>query len=391
METTTQKRRARVRRALARGGFGVVVTLAAGLWPAAAALAAYSASTELSYAAAVPEAVELSGLVASPTYPNWYWTHSDVWKTTDSFVACSGLTESALAQCQQVQRARIWALYIDPVTHKVTDSRSFALSDPQWALDPNIAQNNDWEDIALSPPRTDADGVVRTDLILSATGDAKQNRVYDANGQDITCDTRRLIELREPDLNDPAATTWTPWQIFDLKNYVGLSGVRSCNVESLAVSVDGSGQPTAYLVTRTGRKVLSRSLNEFTGRDPLTPRAAVGSGEPYEPSVTYVGLVRDSKGLQFTAADTNGTYASLLARSTSTSPCQIVTWPLGSGGLGATLTGTSPTKSQVSCNWEAEGLSYVRSGQDPSVLTNDFMALSDARGATFHYWYFPDS
>jgi hypothetical protein len=77
-------------RAVARGGFGVAVTVAVALSPAGSALAAYSSATESSYAASVSEAVELSGLVASPSYPNWYWTHSDVWKSTDSFAAVFG-------------------------------------------------------------------------------------------------------------------------------------------------------------------------------------------------------------------------------------------------------------------------------------------------------------
>ena len=115
---------------------GTVLALA--LLTVGAALAAYlSVQTYTSKAA--PEAKELSGLLASPNYPNWYWVHSDVWKTTDSFAACSGLVDTDLSRCQQVQRAWLWALRLDPVTHKVLEARSFPLAEPDWAVDPYIA------------------------------------------------------------------------------------------------------------------------------------------------------------------------------------------------------------------------------------------------------------
>ena len=371
------------------GSWLLAVTVASTFGLVGSALAACSSSTQTSSVATVSEAVELSGLIASPTYPNWYWTHSDVWKTTDTFSACSGLSGAALAECQQAQRARLWALRIDPVTHKVTASREFALSNPAWALDPVIAQNNDWEDIALGPPRADGDGTSTTNLILAATGDARQNRVRDAAGRDITCDTRRLIEFSEPNLADPTAATWTPWQIYDIKSWVGVNGITSCNVESLVVSTDAAGQPTAYLVTRTARKVLGRSLDTSTGRPPETPRAAEGYGLPYQPAVTYVGTVRDAKGFQITAGDTSGGFVSLLVRKTAATPCQILTWTLGSSGLGATLTGTSPAKSLVTCNPNAEGLAYVR---DPDGNAKDLIGVADTNaGGKFQYWYFPDS
>ena len=314
----------------------MLITMAAPWWPVGLAMGAYSSPTASTHAATVAEAYELSGLVASPTYPNWYWSHSDVWKTTDVFAACTGMSGSALAECQQVQRARIWALKIDPVSHAVIEARSFSLSNPAWAVDPDIAQNNDWEDIALGPVRTDDFGVTSVNLILAATGNAEQNPVHDSAGQDITCDTRRLIELREPDLSNPAVTTWTPWKIYDVKNFVGISRIKVCDVESLAVSTDGAGQPTAYLITKTLQRVLARSLDEATGRDPETPRAAADSGLPYRPAVTSVGKVRDAAGLKFTGAATNGAYVSLLAPRSSKRPCQILTWPVVSSGLDAT-------------------------------------------------------
>ena len=374
--------------------FAMMTTTAASWWPVGSAMGAYSSSTESTHVATVPEAYELSGLVASPTYPNWYWSHSDVWKTTDVFSACTGLFGSARAKCQQVQWARIWALKIHPVTHAVIEARSFSLSNPAWALDPDIAQNNDWEDIALGPARTNSVGVTSVNLILAATGNAEQNRVHDGDGQDITCDTRRLIELREPDLSKPAVTTWTPWKIYDVKNFVGIRRIKACNVESLAVSTDGAGRPTAYLVTKELQRVLARSLDEATGRDPATPRAAADSGLPYRPAVSYVGRVRDAAGLKFTGAATNGAYVSLLVPRSSKRPCQILTWPVLNSGLGATLTGTSPVKNVVTCTPKAEGIAYTRSPEDPAVSTNDLLAISDAQSTSrskFTYWYLPDS
>ncbi len=58
----------------------------------AQAAAAYTSATQTEHTSkAAPEAVELSGLVSSPTYPDWYWSMSDVWKTADAPAACSGL------------------------------------------------------------------------------------------------------------------------------------------------------------------------------------------------------------------------------------------------------------------------------------------------------------
>ncbi len=358
------------------------------------ALGAYATATESAHTATVPEAYELSGLVASPSHPNWYWTHSDLWEPTDVYAACDHLTGTALTGCQQVQRARIWALRIDPATHALLEARPFSLADPTWALDPFIAQNNDWEDIALGPPRVDGLGNTRVNLVIAATGDAEANRVLDAGGRDITCDTRRLIELREPDLTDPSVTTWDPWKIFDLRNIVGTSGLRSCNVESLVVGPDAAGRGTAYVVTKTLRKLFARSLDESTGRDPGTPPAPVDSDVEYRPSADYVGNVLDAKGMKITAADSNGASVSVLVPKTAKHPCWILTWPLQDSGLGATLTGSSPTQDVVTCGPQTEGLAYTRDPQDLSVSTRDLLAVADANSSSrskFSYWYLPDS
>ncbi|CAA9329511.1 MAG: hypothetical protein AVDCRST_MAG36-846 [uncultured Nocardioidaceae bacterium] len=384
MQGRTGAPRGGVRRFVVAGSLAVLLASV----PGAPAQAGYATSSQVTSTATVPGAVELSGMVASPTHPGWYWAHSDVWKSSDAFAACADTSGAALAECQQVQRARLWAVRIDDETHKVVAARSFALDTPAWATDPVVAQNNDWEDIAFGPRRED--GTVN--LVVGALGNSVKNPVLDSDGVDRTCDTRRLIELAEPDLSDPAATTWTPRAVFDIKNPVGLGPVTSCNFETLLVGQDGAGEPTAYLVSRAQRRIVSRTLAESTGRPPGEPVAAPGSGLPHEPSAQYVGTVKDATGLQLTAGDSNASRVSLVARRTSTQPCRVLTWSLGGRGLGAVLTGTTPTKSVVGCNGAVESLTYARGPADPSVATDDLYAVSDSGGSSkFTVWWFPDT
>lgn len=357
------------------------------LLPAGAALAIYL-STPAYTSKAAPEARELSGLVASPTYPGWYWAHSDVWKTTDAFSACAGLGDSELSECQQVQRARLWAIRLDPVTHKVVEVRSFALANPEWALDPHVAQNNDWEDLALGPARTTEDGAATRNLVLAATGDALQNPVRDAGGNDITCDTRRLIELREPNLDDSSAATWTPWKIYDIKNYVGLRKIAKCNVEAVVVGENASGTPHGYMVTKAGQKILSRSLDVATGRDPDQAYVGPGTGTPYDPTVAFVGVVKGPK-LKFTAAASNGTDVALQAPKTAANPCQVLHWQIGGNGLASTLVTAEPAVAPLTCT-HVEGLTYAADPSDPSGVTQDLVLVADMGAkSTIQHWYVP--
>lgn len=380
---TPQGRHRALRRALWALFLALVVL------PAQAAFGAYSSGSQKVYTStAAPEAIELADLVASPTYPNWYWSVSDVWKTTDIFAACSGLSGSALSDCQQVQRARLWAFKLDPATHAIVDVRSFAVSDPAWALDPYIAQNNDWEDMTLGPVRIAADGTAAANLIIGAIGNSAANPVRNASGKNITCtNTRRLIELSEPNLNDPADQAWSPWKIYDVKKGVGTNGVTTCNSESLMQAPDAAGVPRAYMVTRAGGQVFSRSLELSTGRDPGTARAAVGSGLPYEPTVTYVGTVADSVGARFTAADTNGLDIALVSPGSSTKPCEIYRWTMINETLATIITSVSPAKDAIACN-ATEGLTYTRDANDASVLTRDLYTLADSM-TTLRYWFLP--
>lgn len=364
---------------------GAIAALA--LVTVGSAFAAYVATTAHTTKIA-PEARELSGLVSSPTYPNWYWAQSDVWKATDDFSACSGLLASELSRCQQVQRTRLWALRLDPVTHQVLEARGFALSDPQWALDPHLAQNNDWEDLAVGPERTAADGTATRNLIVAATGNAAQNRVRDADGRDITCDTRRLIELPEPDLSDPQAATWTPWKLYDIRSYVGTNKISDCNAESLVVAQDASGTPQAYMVTRTGQAILSRSLDVTTGRDPGQAYVPPGTGTPYDPTVTYLGVVKNATGMTISGADSNGSDVVLSVPQVGTKPCRVLTWQPGSVGVAETLRAVAPTVTRVSCT-RAEGVTYARDSTNPSVPTRDLVIVADSNTTTVRYWYLP--
>lgn len=359
------------------------------LIPGQIALATYSRQSQTVYTStAAPEATELADLVPSPRYPDWYWSVSDVWKTTDDFAACAYLEQPALNECQQVQRARLWAFKLDPVTHKIVDVRSFAVSDPTWALEPYIAQNNDWEDMTLGPLREQPDGTTAENLIIGATGNARANPVRDDNGADITCSTRRLIEVPEPDLGDPTADVWAPWKIYDIKNVVSKYGAVTCNIESLVQAPDASDGPTAYLVSRSGGKILSRSLDASTGRDPTAPPAVAGSGSSYEPSVTFVGTVAGSSGRLFTGADTNGRDVALVSPGSSKKPCQIFSWTMGeSSTLATTITSSLPVKDTIACR-STEGVTYTRAPSDPSAFTRDLYTVADL-SVGLRYWFIP--
>lgn len=365
--------------------FLLAVATAAALLPLDSATAVWSGSTASSHSATVAEAVELSGLVASPTHPTWYWTHSDVWKGDDSPDACADLSGDALANCRQVQRARLWALRLHPTTHKLLEARSFAVRKRAWALNPRVAQNNDWEDIALSPSRKDR----RRGLLIAATGNAEKNRVLDDEGRDITCRTRRLIELPEPDLSNPAVRTWAPSRVFDLADPVGAGGLKSCNFESLVVRKNAGGRPTAYLVSRLQRKLFTRNLRLSAGRAPGTSPAKAGSSSPHRPRVSFSGAVRGAAGLEVTAGDSNGREVSLLARKTSSAPCRILTWQAAGGKVASRMTGAEPVVSRVTCNGSAEGLAYVRRASDASALTDDLVVVADTDRSRFRYWYYP--
>lgn len=346
------------------------------------AQAEYGSTRQAEYRSTrTPEARELSDIVASPTYANWFWSISDVWKPTDTFAACADMVNPELDECRQVQRTRIWAYEIDPDTHGILQARAFALSDPAWALDPIIAQNNDWEDLTFGPRR----GTGTPNLIIGAIGNAANNPVVDSAGRNITCDTRRLIELQEPDLDDPALETWSPWKIYDLENYAG-DEPSKCNMESLMYAPDAAGAPHAYLVTRTGGKLFARDLDPSTARDPTQRRVPSGSAEPYAPSIASLGVIAASNGAHFSSADADGERVALLSPDASTKPCQIFRWTLDDTDLAATLTTTSPRKDTITCQ-ASEGLTFARDRTDPAVATSDLYMNSDSRSETLRYWF----
>jgi len=335
-----------------------------------------------------PEAVELSGLVASAVYPHWYWAHSEVWKPTDRFARCHGLHAGKLRRCQQDERARLWAIKLDPVTHHLLRVRSFRLRVPGWALDRDNAQPNDWEDLAIGPVRHHRDGNVSSTLVIAATGNARANPVRGDSGQDVTCRTRRLIELREPDLRNPLARTWDPWRVYDLANWVGLGHQTTCNVESLMVArPPGDNRPRAYLLTRDGGGLFSRSLHFATSRAPTAPRQRAGSRSRSAPAIHYVGRVATGAGARFTAADVNGRDVALLSPGTAGRPCQVFVWPRAAHTLATSITSRRPRKDTVSCNG-TEGLAYTR---NPRTMqrTSDLVAIADT-ALTLRYWFLRD-
>lgn len=365
----------------------LAVVVAAVLLPVQAASAAYSSTTQVEYKTTrTPEARELSDMVASPTYANWYWSMSDVWKTTDTFAACAGMVNPGLDDCRQVQRTRLWAYQIDPDTHAILQARVFALSDPAMALDPTIAQNNDWEDLTFGPVRESG----AANLIIGAIGNAANNPVSNGAGENITCDTRRLIELEEPNLDDPAGQTWSPWRIYDLRNYVGAQPSK-CNMESLMYAPNAAGAPYAYLVTRTGGKLFARSLDPSTARTPGQRRVSFDSAEKYAPSIASLGVVAASRGAHFSSGDSSDAGVVLLSPDSSTKPCQIFRWTLGGeAGFGATLTTTPPTKDAIACR-SSEGLTFARDRGDPAVATSDLYMISDSKSSTVRYWFLQSS
>ena len=367
----------------------VVGVLAVALVPWSGADAAYTMGNELAFTStAAPEAVELADLVPSPTYPNWFWSVSDVWKNNDKFAACVGLAAFALHNCQQVQRARVWAFRIDPASHAITAVRSFAVSNPSWALNPYVAQPNDWEDMTVGPARTNPDGSVVNNIIIGATGNSNANPARDPSGKNITCKTRRLIEFTEPNVTDPTVTSWSPWKIFDIKNYAGTHGVVGCNSEALLQGSDAGGAPQAYIVSRNGGQVFSRSLEASTGRDPGVVPVDPSSALPYAPSSEYVGVVPDSAGSKFTGADTNGTDVVLVSPPTAVKPCELYRWTAAAGtSVAETITSTMPVRDAISCK-NTEGVTFTRDPADLSRYTRDLYTVADTK-TPLRYWFLP--
>jgi hypothetical protein len=311
---------------------------------------------------------------------------SDVWKTTDTFAACAGMVNPELDDCRQVQRTRIWAYRIDPDTHAILQARAFNLSDPAWALDPTISQNNDWEDLTFGPVRESG----AANLIIGAIGNAANNPVLNSAGENITCDTRRLIELEEPNLDDPARQSWAPWRIYDLRNYVGARSTN-CNMESLMYAPNAAGSPYAYLVTRTGGQLFARSLDPSTARTPDQPPVSVDSVEEYAPNIVSLGVVAASRGAHFSSGDSSGAGVVLLSPNSSTKPCQIFRWTLSRDvGVAATLTTTPPAKDAIACRG-SEGLTFARDRNDPPAATSDLYMNSDSKSATVRYWFLHSS
>jgi len=142
------------------------------------------------------------------------------------------------------------------------------------------------------------------------------------------------------------------------------------------------------MFTKTRQRILSRSRAVDTGRDPGQLRVAPGTGTSFDPTVAYVGVVKNASGLQFTSAGSNGTDVALMVKA-GTNPCQVLNWRISPMGLAATVTTDEPTKSlaTTSCP-RAEGIDYVRSPYDWSVSSKDLIVMADSTTTTTKYWYF---
>lgn len=190
----------------------------------------------------VSEIKEMSGLIASKKYPNWYYAISDVWKTTDSFSACQGLSGTSLTYCIKVQRAKVWALYINPTSHYVTQAKSFTISNQDWAQDRFVALNGDWEDITNGPDRV-INGTTYQTLLIAATGDSANNKETPSG----SCDSRRFIQLVEP--NPATDTTWAPTTVYDLNATTIQTYDHNCNTEAAFLGSE-TGPSYVYMVSK---------------------------------------------------------------------------------------------------------------------------------------------
>jgi hypothetical protein len=351
------------------------------------------------------DATELSGIVASTRHPGWYWAIRDVWKqeadpsrgvealpagtSPDPVPAWCPPADTATAtgrnRCRQVERSSLYAVRFD-ATGTVVQVRRIGPADEAWATEAWRLQNNDWEEVALSPDRPDHGGA---GLLIGATGDGTKNpaRAFDepsATWVDVQCRTRRLIEVAEP---DPAtATTWSPRRIFDLADYS--SNGTNCNSEAM-FGTDEVSPRGVWIAKRTTRTVWTRSLAWEAGRDPATTAVPPVPGHPAAPEATAAGIVsRLPAGPLLTGAAVNplggsGRQVVLVTSSLDVTASRCQAWSIGDGAVSdpvALL--TSPGHAQplafkpatANCKGGIEGVAFEPAfGSPPTLLPSLFM------------------
>jgi hypothetical protein len=143
-------------------------------------------------------------------------------------------------------------------------------------------------------------------------------------------------------------------------------------------------------MTRSGGKLLSRSLDASTGRDPGTPVAPPGSEAAYVSAVDYVGVIKASKGAAFTAADAAESAIAMISPGTATKPCQFFTWATAGASFATMVTSTYPVKDAITCK-ATEDLAFTRDLGTPSKSTGDLGAVSDTSTRIIRHWYLPAS
>ncbi len=349
------------------------------------------------------DANELSGVVASPTHAGWYWSIRDVWKqeadpsqglaalpsgAPDAVPSWCPPTDTATAtgrnRCRRVERASLYAFRLD-ADQNVVEVRQFRIADESMATNPWVAENNDWEDLALGPVRT-IGGTSTPTLLIAGIGDATKNPSKvesppgSGNWQSVQCTSRRMIELPEPALDDP---TWSPHRIFDLADYS--SNGTNCNSESM-VTTDGPSPKAVWIAKRTVPTIRSRSLDWASGRDPVTNPTPLAAPNPAAPAATVEGNVQGiPSGVTFTGVDlAPGNLMLITSTLDAESRCQAWSFRSPDTSDPVTLLTTStpeplliaPTNNPV-CKGGAEGVAFLRDLTNPSMQRNSFFMIRD--------------
>ena len=329
---------------------------------------------------------ETSGLVASKTWPGWYYTVSDRVKlgaTQDSYTACSGFSGTQLENCQKTERAKLWMVHMAsndeaPNYRKIDQVKAFPISNASWAYDLDIAFNGDWEDLTQGPVRT-VNGTSTNTILISATG--KEGGL----SSNDYCDTQRVIEFNELNPYSAPGTTWSPSYIFDLDGTVIDNDQSDCNIEAMWLDFDGT-TPYAHFVTYgsttlngspvfgtdSSNTVFKRVLTTTTGRAAST---GFNNGVRINPTSTQfqrvgrLAVTPNTKRYQISGAgyqQSNDDMVMISSNSGTGSGCQLLMWHSRSYA-----TTTYPNEYNNICGSGvggviAEGVSYVYS-TDPSV------------------------
>ncbi len=345
---------------------------------------------------------ETSSLVASKTWPGWYYTASDRVKlnaegvTADDYTACASYTTvTDKDNCRMRERAKVWMVHMAydteaPNYRKIDQVRSFPISNDAWAYNKNIAFNGDWEDMSQGPVRTVGATTTNT-LLIGAIGKDTGNG---------NCASRRVIEFNELNPYSAAGTTWSPTYIYDLNGTTIAPDQSDCNMEAMWLDFNGT-TPYAFFATygtvggvfQAHNSVFKRVLTTTSGRSAAT---GFNSGTPITPSGTEfskVGNMSETKTYQISGAgfqESNDDLAmiSSLNSQNPTIGCQLLMWHSRS------YTTTVNPNEYAGCNLNysgvsgvAEGISYVYS-TDPTVKSVHVLYDENNDQSWHHKYYY---